>query len=448
MRTIPAAEIWARPQMLTDDTVRCDYVYSYPPRQAYGQLGAGESPDRMIRESVALDRHVNLYLHFPFCSQICAFCNLYATVQGGESFAEYVALLDSEIRMRAEALAGAQVRTVYFGGGTPSLLPSTLLASVQQSIEKHLACTVGDVPEVALEVAPDTATRDYLGQLVDIGFTRINLGVQATDASEFRSIGRRYGAAVNMSAMETAIGAGFRNVCVDLIYGLPGQSAESWSATLQAVIDHRPPTVCAYPLTVRRGTRFGKVNHAPDPAQQYAFYDQAAAQLSEAGYLQETHVRWVLPGIGGYLQKEYHWAGENLIGFGAGARSYIRSGDLRNGYSIHPRNRALTHWAASISKGEEPVTDGLLLNETELMRKSAILGLNELDDGRFASRHGQSLLEAFPAEIGLLRDAGLLSFDGMTYRLSPAGIRHRDVVVQLFFSAEVAQSVAAYDYAD
>ena len=147
------------PRMLTDDTVRCDYVYSYPPRQAYGQLGGRTSPDQIIRESVALDRQVNLYLHFPFCAQICSFCNLYATVQGGESFAEYVALLDSEIRMRADAVAGAQVRTVYFGGGTPSLLPAALLESVQRSIEKHLHCTVGDVPEVALEVAPDTATR-------------------------------------------------------------------------------------------------------------------------------------------------------------------------------------------------------------------------------------------------------------------------------------------------
>ena len=251
-----------------------------------------------------------------------------------------------------------------------------------------------------------------------------------------------------MNAMETAIGAGFRNVCVDLIYGLPGQNTESWSATLEAVIDHRPPTVCAYPLTVRRGTRFGKVNHAPDPVQQYAFYDQAAAQLSDAGYLQETHVRWVLPGVGGYLQKEYHWAGENLIGFGAGARTYIRSGDLRNGYSMHPRNRALTHWASSISNGEEPVTGGLLLDQTEQMRKSAILGLIELNDGLFSSRHGMSLRDAFPAEIDLLLEVGLLSFDGMTYRLTPEGIRHRDVVVQLFFSAKVSQLVSAYDYAD
>jgi oxygen-independent coproporphyrinogen-3 oxidase len=448
MRTFDRRELLTNAALLTDEAVRCDYVYTYPPRQAYGELGTGFDIGKALEASIRHDPRLNLYVHFPFCRQICSFCNLYATTSGGHQvFEDYIKCLEAEIVMRAPFLRNSQIRSVYFGGGTPSLFSSELLDRVLQALQRELDFKLDQVPEVAIEVAPDTANTGYLKELRSIGITRINLGLQASSAKELRSIGRKYEISTNEFAVESALATGFQNVCVDLIYGLPDQSDEDWLRSLRWVRNRGPQTVCAYPLTVRQGTRYGALQHEPDPRQQYRRYDMAARELSQAGYHQETHVRWVLPGIGGYKQKQYHWACENLLGFGAGARSYLWEADIRNGYSLHPRKAALIQYESRIRSGCDPVLDGFVMNADERMRKAAILGLIDLDDEDFDATHGLPFHQAFPEEYEALKSSLLIEHrDDNRYVLTDRGVRHRDVIVQVFFSDKVKVATDSYDY--
>lgn len=446
MRTLARDHLLAHPQLLTSDQVRCDYVYSYPPRQAYRPLPDKIEPPTILKTSVAADNRANIYVHFPFCRQSCSFCNLYTVPSTDVSMhSTYVELLETEIHLRAQALGKIDVRTLYFGGGTPSMVQPALLNRVLVALERYLDFRLSDVSEVAIEVSPDTATLENLAALHEIGFNRINVGVQGTASHEISSIGRRYSPDTNLEALRAAMGVGFSNVCVDLIYGLPSQSDSDWLSSLQFVAASRPETICAYPLTIRAGTRFGRAMDESDPVNQYRLYDLAHATLSEFGYTQETHVRWSLPG-GGYLQKSNHWAGENLIGLGAGARSYVREADVRNGYSLRPRRAALVEYARRIADAIDPVTDGFVMDPEERMRKSVILGLMHLNTRNFARTHGHDPRDIFPQEFSVLEAEGLLAHRGDVLRLTEAGVRHRDVIVQLFFSQRVSRLVAEYEY--
>ena len=436
MRILDKSRRSAGRAWLTDNTVRCDYVYAYPPRQAYRDLSPSFDVQSAFRSSVQHDQRVNVYIHFPFCRQICSFCNLYATAGGEpEALERYARLLQAEIALRAPSLSGAIVRSVYLGGGTPSLFGSDLLQAVLDTLEGCLDFDLSNVPEVAIEVAPDTASQAYLRQLREIGITRINLGLQTSSESELRSIGRRYDIATNEAAIEAALDAGFDNLCVDLIYGLPGQTEEDWMTSLHWVIARRPETICAYPLTLRAGTRYGMHESQIDPQRQYHRYDLADFELQGSGYERETHVRWVIPGRGGYKQKQYHWACENVIGFGAGARSYLWHADLRNGYSLKPRKSALRQYEYRLQDGIDPVIDGFLMNHYERVRKAAILGLIDLDDTLYQEKYGSSFRKLFTSEVETLEELDLIEHsDPNNYRLTDRGVRHRDVIVQMFFS--------------
>src|SRR6476469_785140 len=289
--------------------VNGDYVYMYPPRQAYS-TSAWRDLRSAIECSLAStdDQQLNLYVHFPFCRQICKFCNLYSVATIGSQFSDYVELVESELASWAKYTSQRTVDTVYLGGGTPSLLPPQDLDRVVTTIHRLWSFDRTAVPEIALEVAPDTVDLKRLCELRSIGINRINLGLQTTSDRGLHAIGRRHGYEPARRSIDAALNAGFLNVCVDLIYGLPGQSLQDWDSSLEDVLEFCPQTVCAYPLTLRPNTGFARHNLVLDGGEQYAKYDLALQLLTSRGYVQETHVRYSLPG-GGYRQKRNHWAG-------------------------------------------------------------------------------------------------------------------------------------------
>jgi oxygen-independent coproporphyrinogen-3 oxidase len=424
-----------------------DYVYMYPPRQAYRPVDQAEL-GAAIGRSLQATRDIDLYLHFPFCKQICAFCNLYAVVESDQSvFADYATMLLREAQTYAGQVAGKPIRTLYLGGGTPSQIQPEIFDELLRSLERQYEFDVTDVREVALEVAPDTVSADRLAGYVAVGINRVNLGMQSASDAELHAIGRRHDAKVPLSAIETALSAGFRNVCVDLIYGLEGQTLDSWMRSVDAVAELRPPTICAYALTLRPWTGFNArgYKHISAP-EQYAKYDYVTDKLRTAGYRQETHVRWALGTEGGYLQKERHWALSNILGLGAGARGYLWECDYRNGYSVRHRIGALRRWRKQVSEHGHGRSDGFLMSDDERRRKMVILGLNDLDRARFLDLFGEDPLEVFPAEFASLSGAGLIDVTDERVQLTHEGNRHRDVAVQAFFSQGVRDAVASFDY--
>ena len=275
-----------------------DYIYMYPPRQAYRKLEQDlPSLSSLAKDSFHANRDVNLYVHVPFCAQICRFCNLYTTaVHNKGIYARYVDRVVGEVITYLDAGIIPNEpcwRTLYLGGGTPSALPLDLLERLMSALRREFA--IHQVEETAIEVSPETVSGTYLEGLRSLGFDRVSMGLQTTSPAEIRSIGRSYPIGKQAEVAAAAISLGFRNLCLDLIFGLPGQDERSWSQSLASVIGMRPHTICCYQWTSRPNTGFGRMGmqriSGPDMRR---LYRTACNDLAAAGYVQETHVRWVL----------------------------------------------------------------------------------------------------------------------------------------------------------
>lgn len=425
-----------------------DYLYMYPPRQAYRRLDDRSRATGKVQASLCSRTDINLYIHVPFCAQICRFCNLYTTpVRGGDIFTRYADRVVAEAHAYASSgllPSTLRWRTVYFGGGTPSALPIELLAKLLSNVRSILA--VADIEELAIEVSPETITDEYLRGLRAIGFDRISMGFQTTSAAEMRQIGRSYEVARQADIANITMDLGFSNLCLDLIFGLPGQSKRSWTESLRSVIAMRPHTICCYQWTSRPNTGFARMGlHKPVGPDMRELYYLAVKELKEAGYAQETHVRWVSGG-GGYLQKKYHWGLQNLLGLGAGARSYLWDIDLRNGYSLKNRMTALESYLGSEGIGWQSTLEGYEMSDGERRRKAVVLGLHDLNRGWFARTFGEDVTDLFPDEISGLHHRGLIEISDDRVSLTDKGMAHRDLVVQLFFSDEVRRLAREWDY--
>jgi oxygen-independent coproporphyrinogen-3 oxidase len=425
-----------------------DYLYMYPPRQAYRRLGDLSRASDMVRAALHSRSDVNLYIHVPFCAQICRFCNLYTTsVRDGDTYTQYAERVQAEARAYASSdlLPGrVRWRTLYFGGGTPSALPIELLGKLLSGVRDSLAIT--DVEELAIEVSPETVTPEYLRGLRALGFDRISMGFQTASPAEIRLIGRSYPVAKQADIARLTMDLGFRNLCLDLIFGLPGQDKRSWVDSLRSVIAMRPHTICCYQWTSRPNTGFGRMGlHAPSGPEMRELYHLACGELHEAGYTQETHVRWIGDG-GGYLQKKYHWGLQNLLGLGAGARSYFWDIDLRNGYSLKARKTALESYLGTDGIGWRTPLEGYEMSDDERRRKAVVLGIHALDRGWFTRTFGADVTAFFPNEIDGLRQRGLLQVTDDQISLSGKGMAHRDLTVQLFFSDKARGLTREWNY--
>lgn len=435
---------------IISEGIQGDYVYMYPPRQAYRPLDPMVALAR-IDTSLKKTAHepVNLYLHFPFCKQICRFCNLYAVATAEDSgFDEYVSALLREATRWAEVLDGRAVETIYLGGGTPSLMPVEVVARVLLHLERAFGTNVGAVPEVALEVAPDTVDFGKLLELRELGINRVNLGLQSANDDEIRKIGRTHGFHRARKSISDALEAGFSNVCVDLIYGLPGQSEVGWRRSVEEVIRLNPQTICPYPLTLRPRTGFSRSGVEVRGPDQYRKYDLARSLLLEAGYEQETHVRYVRPGVGGYRQKANHWAGQDVLGMGAGARGYLREVDYRNGYSLKSRRSALNGYYEDLTRGFHAIRGGLYLDPDERLRRAVILGLLHLDRASVRENHGTDPVDAFSELFGELEDLRLVTIEEEFVGLTECGRKYRDLIAQKFFSQRVWRLISEFDYSE
>jgi len=438
------------PELLSAN-VRADYVYSYPPRQAYRRLSNDDrnSLREDIQSSLGRSDDLNVYVHVPFCHQICSFCNLYATVHssGRNIDEEYVESVLKEMNLYEPLMDRKIINTLYIGGGTPSLLDASLIERMIVSILEALSRTPNAIPaETALEVDPATVDDIKLRDLRNAGINRINLGYQSMMDLEVTRIGRKRPGTAGLGLLEDALNVGFDNVCVDLIYGLQGQTHQSWIESLSQVVKIGPPTICAYALTLRPLTGYHKRGYQHvDGTTLHERYHLANDILCSAGYRRETHVRWVRD-QGGYRQKVNHWSLQNVLGVGAGARSYLWHSDLRNGYSIRSRNATLQRYMSSISQGEIPATDRFTMSSDERMRKAVVLNVGRLDRTWFSDLFGIDPIEAFPTQFKFLQSLGAFAITDSTIELDDEFSGHRDLISQCFFSERVSRQIQEFDY--
>ena len=271
---------------------------------------------------------MGLYIHVPFCKTKCPYCD-FNTYQGIESqMGSYLEAVTGEIRLWGRSLAHPQVRTVFFGGGTPSYLPNGDIAAILEAAND--AFVIASDAEVTIEANPGDLNAEACRGLLRQGVNRLSIGVQSLDNGLLQLLGRRHSADGAIEAFQTARSAGFNNVNLDLMYGLPNQSLDQWEDTIARLAALSPEHISLYALTLEEGTPMrlwadqGKIPE-PDPDLAADMYDMARRVLAESGYRHYEISNWAQPG-----QESRHnliyWRNEPYLGVGPGAHS--RLGDL------------------------------------------------------------------------------------------------------------------------
>lgn len=267
-------------------------------------------------------RSLGLYIHIPFCKAKCIYCDFYSLPRAEERMDAYTAALCAQLRAWRERAASCEVDTVYFGGGTPSYLGAERLCRLLDAVGENYRVLPG--AEITLEANPDSAQDpSALHRLRAAGFNRISLGMQSANDAELRAIGRIHTHAQTVRAVENARAAGFGDLSLDLIYGLPDQTMARWEENLAAALALAPEHLSCYGLKVEEGTPLFRQRERyslPDDDAQADQYLRAVELLASRGYGQYEISNFCRPGHEARHNSRY-WALSEYLGFGPGAAS-------------------------------------------------------------------------------------------------------------------------------
>jgi putative oxygen-independent coproporphyrinogen III oxidase len=309
-------------------------------------------------------RSLGVYLHVPFCSVRCGYCdfNTYTATElgGGASQASYAATAVREVDLLATVLPGAPpVETVFFGGGTPTLLPSADLVAMLGAVRERFGLVPG--AEVTTEANPDSVTPASLAELRAGGFTRISFGMQSAVPSVLAVLDRTHDPERVPQVVAWAREAGFEQISLDLIYGTPGESLADWQRSVEAALACAPDHVSAYSLIVEEGTalarrvRRGELP-VPDEDDAADKYDLADERLTAAGLEWYEVSNWARDREARCRHNELYWTSQNWLGIGPGAHAHV--GGVRWWNAKHP-----TAYAARLEAGESPALAREVLDE-------------------------------------------------------------------------------------
>jgi len=368
---------------------------------------------------------LSLYLHIPFCKSRCTYCAFNTYTGLDDLIPAYCAALTREMSLSAQRSAGlsAPAHTLYFGGGTPSLLsPGQVEALVEAA---RLIFRLGPDAEITLEANPGTVDESRFRGFLAAGVNRISIGVQSAHEADLRMFGRDHTFAEAKAAYSAARQAGFTNVSVDLIYGAPGQTRQGWRQTLDQVLTWGPDHVSLYSLSLEPGTRLAwRVEQrelpSPDPDLAADMYDDAREWMARAGLIQYEISNWARPGHECRHNRQY-WINEPYFGLGAGAHGFM---DGKRYWNV----KAIREYLARVSEarlsepGLSPAVEGWEpIGERAAMAEMFILNLRLVGEGldlrQFETRFGAPADQVFGKEISGLERQGLLRRSGDILRL-------------------------------
>lgn len=362
---------------------------------------------------------LGLYVHIPFCQAICGYCNFNRGLRDAALEARYVEALVREIRspgLSPVPSAGRQADTIFFGGGTPSVLDPVSVGRVIGACREQFLLAAG--AEITLETNPETATAGRLEAFLDAGVTRISFGVQSFDDEELARLGRIHSAARAAEAILAARAAGVRDISLDLMFWLPGQSRASWRATVERAIDLGPDHLSLYLLELypnaplkesmaretmaRVGPASAAWTQAPDD-EAADMYLEALDVLDAAGYTQYEISNVARPGHESRHNVKY-WQGGEWHGFGCGAHSTVGG--------VRWRNVASTADYVERIGAERPVhIDRQALSEADQRAEALFLGLRMtagVDEGNLRRRHGVEPWLQYREVLAPLVEEGLM----------------------------------------
>ncbi len=377
---------------------------------------------------------LSLYIHIPFCRSRCGYCD-FNTYAGMEHYIDaYVDALYKEIgRVAQSAPEVIPVHTIYFGGGTPSLIPAFQLAKILDLIYKNFHVTSNC--ETSLEANPGTVNLFYLKELNSMGFNRISLGMQSAIPEELRLLERRHNTCDVLSAVKWARQAGFTNINLDLIFGLPNQSMKAWQFSVDFALRINPEHLSLYALTIEPGTPlYHWVNRGlvdtPDADLAADMYEWAGDRLESAGYGQYEISNWAKQRKDGWLMCRHnlqYWRNQPYLGFGAGAHGYASNLRVANVNSILEYiDKCSLKKEGEFPRSPATLTEEFIDTKNEIA-ETMMMGLRLTHEGvsakKFENRFGKTLIEEYPKEINELIGWGLLEWVGEneTLRIAKKG---------------------------
>ena len=375
---------------------------------------------------------LGLYVHIPFCSAICNYCNFNRGLFDAALKDRYVAALLTEI---GEAGDGSPADTIYFGGGTPSLLEPREVRAIIETCRR--AWDVASDAEITLEANPETATPERLAGFRAAGVNRLSMGVQSFRDDELRRLSRLHSADKAIAAFQASRGAGFDNVSLDLMMWLPQQSVSQWLESVDALIALGPEHASMYLLEIypnaplRDAMARGAWSVAPedDAAEMYL---SGLDRMDRAGYIQYEISNVARPGRESRHNLRY-WTDGEWLGFGCGAHSTRRG--------VRWKNRAGTEeYISTVTGGGQLATERRVLTDAERLEEALFMGLR-LSDGidlqGMNDRYGVDVWAEYGRELQPFVDGGLLVYDGRSLRVLRQGMLLAHEVMAVFIRSTV-----------
>jgi oxygen-independent coproporphyrinogen-3 oxidase len=393
---------------------------------------------------------IGLYIHIPFCERKCPYCDFNTYAGLDDQFAPYVAALCRELGDWGARLGRPDVATLFLGGGTPTVLDAEQLERILATA--HDSFRLLPDAELTCEANPGTVDRAKFAALRALGVNRLSMGVQSFQPEELAFLGRIHDVADVYAAFDAARSAGFDNLNLDFIFGVPGQTEASWSDTLSAALALAPEHLSLYSLIVEPNTPLftwvetGRVA-VPDDDAAATLYELAQDRLAAAGYVHYEVSNWArdsasrpsgaaVPAFASRHNLGY-WRNGEYLGVGPGAHSHLRVADQPGVAGRRWSNvRPVPGYIRRASTGTSTEASGEDLPDATAMGETMLLGLRLVDEGvpyaHFQHLHGTDPRAVYPAELAELSDWGLLSLDEAGIRLTPRGLAVANQVTARF----------------
>ncbi len=375
------------------------------------------------------EKELSIYIHIPFCVRKCLYCDFLSAPASGEVREQYVKKLIQEIRQAGESYVNYRVKTVFFGGGTPSLLEGDQMKEIMDAVR---CFPLNEDCEVSMEVNPGTITQEKLQAYREAGIGRLSIGLQSLVDEELQALGRVHNSRDFYRTYEYAVKTGFNNINIDLMTAIPLQTKESCLATLKGVLalEPAPVHISAYSLIVEEGTPFYENTPVlPDEDTEREMYKITNDILNKAGYYRYEISNYAKPGFA-CRHNQVYWRRGNYLGFGVGAASLMENVRFSN-------RRDLKEY---LEKGA--VKENIQkLTVREQMEEFMFLGLRMTEGvstAKFCQSFGQSLAQVYPGIIekhirqGLLKRESCLSGQDERISLTERGIDVSNVVMADF----------------
>jgi oxygen-independent coproporphyrinogen-3 oxidase len=348
-----------------------------------------------------------LYIHIPFCEQRCYYCAFTVAVSPEHTFEPYIQRVVREIELADLKIDPC---TIYFGGGTPSLLSASLIGRL-------LECFHGKPEEVSLEANPGTLTESRLKEYLELGITRISLGAQSLEDEDLQRAGRLHKAEAVYRDFEMLRRLGFDNINMDLIAGLPGQQLDTWRRNIDRTLELEPDHVSIYMLDQEERSAWSRMpSDVPDESDFADFYTLAESKLASRDYLHYEISNWARAGRECRHNVGY-WTGIPYRGFGVGAHSF-------DGTRRYWNSTSLTDYAVTIDAGRLPEAGEEVLDTQMRLEEAFMLGLRQacgVNVSLVAERLGITYPSAWHDRVRDLGDAGWIRFDGRILQLTQKG---------------------------